>query len=94
MAGVHLEFIRPADLWRMGMWNASNGRFREECLNVHAFRSMAEAREIIEAWRQDYNTARPHSALGGLAPEEYGRAMNEENLTSQGPSLRVVYSAG
>jgi putative transposase len=71
-----------------------NGKFREECLNAHAFQSMAEARDIIEAWRQDYNTARPHSALGGLAPEEYGRAMNEENQNCQSPNLRMVYSAG
>ncbi|MBU1040527.1 MAG: transposase [Proteobacteria bacterium] len=49
---------------------------------------------MIEAWRQDYNTARPHSALGGLAPKEYRRAINEENLTAQSPNLRVVYSAG
>jgi hypothetical protein len=38
--------------------------------------------------------ARPHSALGGLAPEEFARAMNEENLNGQRPNLRVVYSAG
>ena len=63
-------------------------------MNAHAFRSLAEARDIIEAWRQDYNTARPHSSLGGLAPEEYGRAMNEENLNGQSPNLWMVYSAG
>lgn len=71
-----------------------NGKFREECLNAYMLRSLAEARDIIAAWRRDYNTARPHSSLGGLASEEYGRAMNEENQTSQRPSLRVVYSAG
>lgn len=36
----------------------------------------------------------PHRSLGGLAPEEYGRAMNEENQTGQSTNLRVVYSAG
>ncbi|MDP2728855.1 MAG: integrase core domain-containing protein, partial [Dehalococcoidales bacterium] len=28
-------------------------------------------REVIEDWRKDYNTVRPHSALGGLAPQEF-----------------------
>jgi len=60
----------------------------------HAFRSLAEAREIIKAWRQNYNTAQPHSSLGGLAPEEYGRAMNEEYQNGQSPNLRLAYSAG
>lgn len=67
-----------------------NGQFREECLNAYAFRSLASARNVIEGWRQDDNTARAHSALGGLAPEEYQRAMKN----SQSPNLRVVYSAG
>lgn len=93
-AGVQLEFIRPGRPMENGHVESFNGKFREECLNAHAFRSMAEARDIIEVWRQDYNTARPHSSLGGLAPEEYGRAMNEENQIGQGPNLRVVYSAG
>ncbi|OGR35136.1 MAG: hypothetical protein A2051_11560 [Desulfovibrionales bacterium GWA2_65_9] len=94
MAGVQLELIRPGRPMENGHVESFNGRFREECLNAHALRSHAEARDIIDAWRQDYNTARPYSALGGLAPEEYGRAMNEEQQTGQSPNLRVVYSAG
>lgn len=62
--------------------------------NGHAFRTLAEAKDIIEAWRQDCNTARPRNSLGGLAPEEYGRAMSEENQIGQSTNLRVVYSAG
>lgn len=92
--GVQLEFIRPGRPMENGHVESFNGKFREECLNAHAFQSLAKARDILKAWRQDYNTARPHSALGGLAPEEYGRTMNEENRTSQNPNLRVVYSAG
>lgn len=94
MAGVQLEFIRPGRPIENGHVESFNGKFREECLNAHAVRSLAEARDFIEAWRQDYNTARPHSSLCGLAPEEYGRAMNEENQNSQNPNLRLVYSAG
>jgi putative transposase len=42
-----------------------HGTFRDECLNVHWFRSLADARQISEDWRERYNTERPHSALGG-----------------------------
>lgn len=47
------------------------GRLRDECLNEHIFGNLAEAREIIENWRIDYNTQRPHTSLGGMAPAVY-----------------------
>jgi hypothetical protein len=43
----------------------------DECLNEHWFLSLADARQTIAAWRQDYNTCRPHSPLGYQTPEEY-----------------------
>jgi putative transposase len=48
-----------------------NGKFRDECLNEHWFVTMAQARRVIENWRVEYNTERPHSSLGDLTPEEY-----------------------
>ena len=50
---------------------AFNGRLRDECLNVHQFISIDDAREKIEAWRVDYNARRPHSSLGHLTPNEF-----------------------
>lgn len=50
-----------------------NGSLRDECLNVHWFASMAEARTSIEAWRQDYNESRPHMAHGYASPGELAR---------------------
>ncbi len=47
-----------------------NGRLRDECLNETHFTSMAQARAVLATWRQDYNTVRPHSKLGGLTPAE------------------------
>ena len=41
-----------------------NGKFRDECLNQSWFTSLEDALRIIEAWREDYNTVRPHSSLG------------------------------
>ena len=52
------------------------GRLRDECLNASWFRSLAHARRIIEQWRCDYNTGRPHSALGYLTPEEYVQGLS------------------
>jgi len=51
-----------------------NGRYQEECLNQHWFTSIGEARKIIEDWRIDYNTERPHSSLKYQTPEEFAAA--------------------
>lgn len=77
---VKLEFIRPGKPTDNCFIESFNGRFRDECLDAHLFTSLTEARKVIESWRQDYNTLRPHSSLGGMSPEEYRRASKGENL--------------
>jgi putative transposase len=72
--GVHLHFIAPGRPTQNARVESFNGRFREECLTQHWFLSLLDARSIIEAWRIDYNTARPHSALDGCTPEEFAQA--------------------
>lgn len=69
--GVKLSFIRPGKPIENAFVESFNGRLRDECLNTNWFLSLKHARHIIEDWRKDYNTVRPHSALGGLAPEEF-----------------------
>ena len=69
--GVRLRFIAPGKPVQNCFIESFNGRLRDECLNQHWFWSLADARQIVEEWRLDYNQARPHSALGGLTPEEY-----------------------
>lgn len=69
--GVRLDFSRPGTPTDNAYIESFNGSFRDECLNVHWFRSVAEARRLIEAWRDDYNVSRPHMALGNLSPAEY-----------------------
>jgi putative transposase len=61
--GVKLAFSRPGTPTDNPFIEAFNARFREECLNQHWFVSLEEARTTIEAWRVDYNTERPHTAL-------------------------------
>ena len=68
---IHLRFIRPGKQVENAYIESFNGKFRDECLNEHWFMSLDHARQIIEAWRVDYNTARPHSSLDDLTPEEF-----------------------
>jgi hypothetical protein len=57
-----------------GCVESFNGRLRDECLNENWFGDLAEARETIEAWRQDYNQFRLQSALGYRTPEEFAKS--------------------
>ena len=68
--GVQLSFIRPGKPNENAYIESFNGKFRDECLNEHWFISLAHARRIIEAWRIEYNTERPHSSLGNRTPQE------------------------
>jgi putative transposase len=72
---VRLHFIQPGKPTQNAYIESFNGRFRDECLNEHQFPTLGKARLIIEAWRIDYNTQRPHQALGNLAPEEFARGL-------------------
>jgi putative transposase len=72
--GVQLRFIRPGKPIENAFVESFNGKFRDECLNEHWFASVAEARTLIEAWRVDYNTVRPHSALAGQTPQQFARS--------------------
>jgi len=69
--GVELDFIRPGKPVENAFIESFNGRLRDECLNVYSFESIAHAKDLIEAWRRDYNDRRPHGALGHLTPSEY-----------------------
>jgi len=53
-----------------------NGRLRDECLALHWFIDLSDAREKLRAWREDYNHVRPHSALGNLTPVEFANQFN------------------
>jgi putative transposase len=70
-SNVRLSFIRPGKPNENAYIESFNGKFRDECLNEHWFVTMAHARRVIESWRAEYNTERPHSSLDDLTPEEY-----------------------
>lgn len=84
--GVTLDFSRPGKPTDNAMIESFNGRFRDECLNVNWFLSLEDAKDKIEAWRQDYNGSRPHTSLGDRTPREFARCCQAK--TSVGDTLK------
>ncbi len=68
---VAWHYIQPGKPQQNASVESFNGRLRDECLNETAFSSLAEARAVLVAWRDDYNRVRPHSALANRTPEEF-----------------------
>lgn len=61
---VQTLFIEPGSPWENGCIESFNGKLRDELLNGETFETMLEAKVLSERWRVNYNTIRPHSALG------------------------------
>jgi putative transposase len=78
--GVQLDFIRPGKPVENAFIDASNGRPRAECVNVHQFTSLADAQAKIEALRVDYNQRRPHSSLGHLTSDEFAEQRQDRGV--------------
>jgi len=74
---IEWHYIAPGKPMQNGFVESFNGRLRDECLNEHLFTSLKEARDIIEDWRIDYNTSRPHTSLDGLTPTEFAACPRE-----------------
>jgi putative transposase len=90
--GIKLFFITPGKPVENAYIESFNGRLRDECLNEHWFLSVQQARDIIESWRIDYNTERPHSSLDNLTPEEFIR-QEKEKLTAAGAAVTISNDA-
>ena len=68
---VQIDFSRPGKPTDNAFIETFNGSLRDECLNLHWFDNLAEAKRLIEAWRIDYNVSRPHMGIGNIPPREY-----------------------
>ena len=68
---VDWHYIAPGKPMQNGYVESINGRMRDECLNEHLFDSLRHARNLVVAWRNDFNNLRPHSRLSGMIPAEY-----------------------
>jgi putative transposase len=73
---VEWHYIAPGKPQQNGFVESFNGRLRDECLNETLFTSLSHARLVLADWREDYNTVRPHSQLGGRTPEQVARQVS------------------
>jgi transposase InsO family protein len=66
--GAQTAYITPGSPWENGYIESFNARLRDELLNGEIFYTLQEAKILIEVWRRQYNTIRPHSSLGYRPP--------------------------
>jgi putative transposase len=81
--GIQLAFIRPGRPTENGFIESFNGRLRDERLNVELFGSLEDVQRILQAWREDYNHQRPHSALGDDTPAAFAAKTLEGTVPSR-----------
>jgi len=67
---IKIDFSRPGRSTDNAFVESFNGRFRAECLDTNWFQSQPEARQVIDAWRQEQDARRPHRALADRTPAE------------------------
>jgi len=80
---VHLQFIQPGKPVQNAFVESFNGTLRNECLNEHWFLNLADARNLVETWRIDYNHNRPHSSLDGKTPAEFAALLSPRGEQKQ-----------
>jgi len=56
--------IQPGNPWENGCVESFNDKLRDKLLDREIFYTLAETKSLIERWRRQYNTVRPHRALG------------------------------
>ena len=88
LAGTRTTYIEPGSPWENPFVESVNSRARDELFNVEEFATLLEAQVIVEAWRIEYNTYRPHSSLGDLTPAEYAATWNR--LDQSNPTSTLI----
>jgi len=73
-AGIRCRFEPDYAAWI----ESFNGKFKDKCLNLHAFSDMNEVQKIVEEWKDEYNTIRPHSSLGNVPPAVYAKTIRKK----------------
>jgi putative transposase len=89
---VEWHYIAPGKPTQNAFIESFNGRLRDELLNETLFASLADARVALADWMEDYNTVRPHSAIGNLPPAIYAKLLSDPMMQRDG-SLRFGGSA-
>ena len=92
--GVRTLYIEPGSPWENGYIESFNGKLRDELLNREVFYTLQEAKVLVERWRIEYNTVRPHSALGYRPPAPESIAVGPPSAPLQSAQLRLVQDRG
>jgi putative transposase len=90
MHRAEMATIEPGKPWQNGSVESFNGTFRRECLDREWFAHLPEAKILIEQWRWEYNTMRPHSSLGYRTPAEVGAETRVIMKSEQGTTELVA----
>jgi putative transposase len=85
--GIEWHYIAPGKPTQNAFIESFNGRLRDELLNETLFVSLAHARAALAAWRLDFNTVRPHSAIGNVPPADFAQAQRPCNATGRDAAL-------
>ncbi len=87
---VEWRYIAPGKPMQNGFVESFNGRMRDELLNEHLFDSLRHVRNLVAAWREDFNHHRPHSSLAGLTPAQYANwSKEDQNRNRADPNSRT-----
>ena len=79
---VKTLYIEPGSPWQNGFVESFHGKFRDECLNRELLYTLTEARVVIEDFRLEYNSLRPHASLGNLTPQRFAQASGSGRPTA------------
>jgi putative transposase len=85
--GIDWHYIAPGKPTQNAFIESFNGRLRDELLNEVLFTSLAQARQALRAWKEDYNTVRPHSAIGNIPPAIYATISAPDKQRAGTPAL-------
>jgi transposase InsO family protein len=87
---IEWHYIAPGRPMQNGYIESFNGRMRDELLNESLFTNLDQARQLIDDWARDYNTARPHSSLGYKTPAAYAGTLASQDASS----AEILIAAG
>jgi putative transposase len=90
-AGIDWHYIAPGKPTQNAFIEGFNGRLRDELLNETLFSSLDHAHEALADWKDDYNTVRPHSAIGNVPPAIYAKL--SDPVMQRGGSLEQPWGS-
>src|SRR5690348_11499867 len=90
--GIEWHYIAPGKPTQNAFIESFNGRLRDELLNETLFVSLAHARSALADWKLDYNTVRPHSAIGNIPPAAYANRSDPADATGRVAALARGYA--